>query len=60
MNLHIVLAFDLTGRCFQRVPIACDEREVESLPRQHLGDLESNAARSAGNEGALSLNPVSF
>ena len=60
VNLHIVLAFDLTGRCFQRVPIACDEREVESLPRQHLGDLESNAARSTGNEGALSLSPVSF
>jgi len=58
VDVHIVFALDLTGRCLQCVPLAGGENEIKSPAGEGFGDLEPDTAGTTGDQGCRALGPV--
>lgn len=60
MDPDAVFSLELAGRRLQGIALARHEYEIEPLPRENPGDLEPDAAGSAGDEGGLGLGAGSL
>ena len=56
----VEFAFELTGGGFERIALAGDEDEVESVAGKNFGNLEADSAGAAGDQRSQALGAVSF